>query len=274
MGSEDDVIDVFRPFAKQKRNDFWVWELLAEMNVDNPTVQFSCYCKALSLRTKEDFLVKLRQTFAEILISKGLFQEAKNEIQIVMETRMNNQWKIPSIMLQWTDQDWYRQATGSGNNQSFYEQHIKEAEEVLYADVPEQLVVIEFVNEGKHICNFIHNKNLQGFFKYNSSMGKPQIGDIYRVRFVQGSADGYFKLLTANRQDKDTPTEAIRTYNGILKIKQKANLGFVDDVFISQDLLKASGMPDGSNVKGRAMLSYNKKREEWGWKAIDLAMAV
>jgi hypothetical protein len=73
LGNDEDVLSAFLPFAKQKRNDFWVWELMAEIFANDKELQFACYCKALSLTTPEDFLVKLRQSFAEILVERQLY---------------------------------------------------------------------------------------------------------------------------------------------------------------------------------------------------------
>ena len=94
LGDEENILSAFIPFAKQKRNDFWVWELMAEIFSENDELKFACYCKALSLKTPEDFLVKLRQTFAAMLIEKEMFQEAKTEIEIIISTRSKQSWKI------------------------------------------------------------------------------------------------------------------------------------------------------------------------------------
>jgi hypothetical protein len=274
-GSEEDALAVFRPFAKQKRNDFWVWELIAEMHPHDPDIQFSCYCKALSLGAQEDYLVKLRQTFANLLITKKMYNEARTEIQALVDTRNRHGWKIPASVLQWTDEPWYKMAVALKNNHDLYAAHVASAEEILFADITEELIVIEFVNEVKRSCNFIQHKERQGFFKYPHAMGKPKVGDIFMVRFAKGNAvDGYQKVLTTRRMPVNTPHEAIKNYQGVLKIKQQANIGFVDDIFIDPSLLKATNLPDASEVKGRAMLSFNKKREEWGWKAIDIAKRV
>ncbi|UYQ90960.1 hypothetical protein MKQ68_12735 [Chitinophaga horti] len=87
LGSDDNILSAFLPFAKQKRNDFWVWELMTKIFSADKDIQFACYCKALSLKTPEDFLVNLRHAFSEILVERRMFNEAKTEIQKVIATR-------------------------------------------------------------------------------------------------------------------------------------------------------------------------------------------
>ena len=95
LGDEEDVLSAFIPFCKAEENDFWVWEQMADIFHDDDELRMACYCKALSLKTQEDFLVKLRQVFAALLVEKELYDEAKTEIEILTDTRQKNQWGIP-----------------------------------------------------------------------------------------------------------------------------------------------------------------------------------
>src|SRR5690606_3197491 len=43
LGDDENILSSFLPFAKQKRNDFWVWEVMAEIFPDDKEIQFACY---------------------------------------------------------------------------------------------------------------------------------------------------------------------------------------------------------------------------------------
>jgi hypothetical protein len=200
-GSDENVLSAFIPFAKQKRNDFWVWELMAEIFPNDKEIQFACYCKALSLKTPEEFLVKLRQTFSEMLIEKKMYNEAKTEIQKVIATREKHEWKLPNQIVQWTEQEWYKSAIAKKDNQDLYSSHIKQAEEILFQDIPEEIIAVEFVNENKSMLNFVKDKRKFGFFNYSGNLTKPQIGDLLKVRFNGDGQDGFYKILSAKKAD-------------------------------------------------------------------------
>ena len=270
LGSNENVLSAFLPFAKQKRNDFWVWELMAEIFSDDKEIQFACYCKALSLKTPEDFLVKLRQTFAEILVKKTMHNEAKTEIQKVVFTREKHEWKIPSQITQWMEQDWYKSAIAPKHNQDLYSTHIKKAEETLFQNIPEEIIVVEFVNSEKGMLNFVKNKQKLGFFNYSGHIDKPQIGDQLKVRFNGDGKDGFYKLLTAKTSDSNLTSEAIKNFEGTLKVISPQNLGFIDDIFIEPKIIQDCKLIDGQAIKGRAILSFNKKKNAWGWKTIEV----
>ena len=196
LGNNENVLSAFLPFAKQKRNDFWVWELMAEIFSHDKNIQFACYCKALSLKTPEDFLVKLRLTFAELLIERNMFEEAKTEIEKVIATREKHGWKLPNQIVQWTEKEWYKSATSKNDNFYLYSNHFIKADQILFQDIPEEIIAVEFVNTNKNILNFVKNKDKYGFFNYTGHLVNPKIGDFIKVRFNGGGQEGFYKILT------------------------------------------------------------------------------
>lgn len=187
---------------------------MAEIFSEDKDIQFACYCKALTLKTPEDFLVKLRQTFSEMLIEKKMYNEAKTEIQKVIATREKQEWKLPNQIVQWTEQEWYKSATAKKDNQDLYSNHIKQAEEILFQDLLEELIVVEFVNENKSMLNFVKDKRKFGFFNYSGNLTKPQIGDLLKVRFNGDGQDGFYKILTAKPAELNSTSDAIKGFEG------------------------------------------------------------
>ena len=270
LGDDENILSSFLPFAKQKRNDFWVWEVMAEIFPDDKEVQFACYCKALSLKTPEDFLVKIRKIFAGMLVDRQMYNEAKTEINKVITTREKEGWKLPNQIKLWIEQDWYKTATTKENNKDLYAQHVKKAEEILFQDIPEEVIAVEFVNENKNILNFVKDKQKFGFFNYSGQLDNPQIGDILKVRFNGDGQDGFYKILSAKKAEPNLTLEAIRNFEGSLKVIPPQNFGFADDVFIEPKLIQDNNLADGQTLTGKAILSFNKKKNEWGWKAIEI----
>ncbi len=270
LGNEENALSAFLPFAKQKRNEFWVWELLAEIFSDDKDIQFACFCKALSLKTPEEYLVKLRQSFAEILIDRKMYPEAKTEILTIITTRQKNDWKLPNQIVQWILQGWYQSAIAKKNNFDLYADNIKLAEEILFQDIPEETIVVESVNKQKNMLNFVKDKQKYGFFNYYGKLTKPQVGDILKVRFNGKGQDGFYKILTAKKADSNTKSVAIKEFEGTIKLNSSQNFGFIEDVYVDSQLIKQNKLTNDQLVKGKAIISFNKKKKEWGWKAIEI----
>ena len=118
------MLESLLPFAKKKRNDFWVWEILAEAFSDDNDKVFACYCKALTCKSPEEMLVGLRQKMARILISKKMYNEAKTEIDILVQARTNNDFKIPSEVSNWQATVWYKSANRFKSNLELYNNYL------------------------------------------------------------------------------------------------------------------------------------------------------
>jgi hypothetical protein len=65
-------------------------------------------------------------------------------------------------------------------------------------------------------------------------------------------------------------SDAMKRFEGTLKVISPQNFGFLEDIFIDPKIIEVSKLTDGQPVMGRAILSFNKKKNEWGWKAIEI----
>ncbi|MBK8927322.1 MAG: hypothetical protein IPM74_15750 [Crocinitomicaceae bacterium] len=206
-----------------------------------------------------------------MLIEKRMYNEAKTEIQKIIATREKHEWKLPNQLVQWTEQEWYKSATAKKDNQDLYSRHSKQAEEILFQDIPEEIIAVEFVNENKNMLTFVKDMQKYGFFNYTGHLTKPQVGDILQVRFNGESQDGFFKIMTAKKSESDLTSDAIKYFEGTLKVVSPQNFGFIEEIYVEPNLIQSKNFQDGQPVKGRAILSFNKKKNEWGWKAIELS---
>jgi tetratricopeptide (TPR) repeat protein len=253
------------PFVKKKKNDFWVWDLLGEAYGDDEDIQIACLCKALTLNTKESFLVKVHQKLADLLVGKELYKEASVEVLNSISIRKKNDWKINNELIKYTHLDWFIKEVNIKGNKNFYEEQSILAEELLYNNHEEIVIVIDFVNTSKKMVNFIKDKNTTGFFSYKHLKMKPKIGDIYKARLNPIGEDGFYKVLTF-KSSLNTDSEVIKKVLGNLRIAVNRDFGFINDNFVSPDLIKKHKLKDGDDVSSKVILSFNKKKNEWGWR--------
>lgn len=262
----DDIMSSFLPFARKKKDEYWVWQLLAEIYKEKPEIVFASYCKALSLRTKDDFLVKIRQSFARLLIGKNMYAEAKTELERILVVKAAMQIRIPNEVQMWVASEWYQTNEKKHDNFSLYIHYAPQAEELLFADIPEETVVVEFVNRDRNILNFVKNQDKKGFFKYDRLLRNPQIGDVLKVRFRDSPSEGRHTVYTVQQGDPEK-CSALKEVNGDLRIIP-AGIGFIDDVFVEKPVIAKFNLTNAQKISGKAILSFNKTKNQWGWKLI------
>jgi hypothetical protein len=269
IGDKENMLVHLLPFAKKKRNDFWVWEVLAEAFSNDPEKVFACYCKGLSCKSPEEMLIGLRQKIAKILIDQNQFNEAKTEIGLLVKVRNEKGYRIPNEIVDWQSKDWYQNANSSKNNIDFYKNYLSEAESILFYDIPEETIIVEFVNTDRKILNFIASETKYGFLKYDRFFREVKIGDVIKVRYQSGSNEGMHQLYTAIKiNDENFKKQFFIEVEGQVRIQEGKSFGFLKDIFIHPSLVSKMNLKDGMSFKGNAIKTYNKEKKQWGWKLI------
>jgi tetratricopeptide (TPR) repeat protein len=137
IGQNDAALSFSISVAKVKVNEYWAWALLAEILLDmDKEKAFSCYCKALLCKGEDKFLANVRIKFAELLIEKSLYPEAKYEIDKAIESREKEGWKLTEELIEYQNSDWYSNTVASENNHKLYTDNIRLAESLLFESMP------------------------------------------------------------------------------------------------------------------------------------------
>lgn len=266
LSDKKETLNTFLPFAKKKQNDFWVWQLMSEI-ITNKEISFACLCKALSLGSKEEFLGKLRVIFTKELINRGLFNEARTEIEKVLKEKQESNHKVPYEVQQWQQEHWYSKAQFLKNNFSLYNTYKGQAEALLYQDTPEEIVLITNANEVKKMARFIKDTSKNGYFKYDRILKSLKKGDVLKVRLeIFDEAKKTYKLLSAEKGD-EADCKAIKTVEGQLRIIP-SGAGFVGGVFVAKSLIEKNQWKNNQIIKAKAILSFDKNKDKWGWAVI------
>ncbi|MEB2786503.1 DUF7017 domain-containing protein [Algoriphagus persicinus] len=269
LGDTKDVLSALIPFARKKQNDFWVWEILAEAVESEPEKVFSCHCRALLCPSPEEMLVGARQKMAEAMIQRKYYNEAKTEIEKILKVKAEHGHRIPNVITQCESQTWYANAIALDSSKPFYKKHTDLAEEILFADTPEELVFVEFVNSDKSMLNFIASEEKYGFFKFDRFMKKAHPGEVLSVRFNDGANGGWYNVLTCKKASNEAfKSEFQKEVQGNVRIKPGASFGFIGDAFIHPTLINKYKLEDGQEFKGQIIKTYDSKKEKWGWKLL------
>lgn len=271
LGNKDNMLESLLPFVKKKRNDFWVWEIFAEAFSRDPEKVFACYCKALSCKSPDEMLVSLRQKMARILISRKLYNEARTEIDLLVHARTAQGFKIPTEVTIWQTMDWYKTAVQYKSNFGFYKTYMPIAEALLFNDVPEESVIVEFVNTDKKVLNFIASESKFGFFKYERFLSKVEIGDVLKVRFQSGTNGSSFMVLTAVKtNDNNLADKFIKDVKGIFKIPEGKSFGFIDDYYVHPKLIIKYNLTSNIEIFAKVIRHYNPSKKTWDWRVLKI----
>ena len=270
-GEKGNVIAVLLPFAKKKKREFWTWDVLSEAFPKDDERVIACWAKAMTCGAKEEYLVNIRQRIAAWFIANQRFNEAKTEILMLVKSRQGQKWPVPESVKNWMKQDWYARAVETRSNGDFYKSLVPRADEILYSDIPEETVIVDFVNTDKKILNFIVSEMKVGFFKYDHFLTKVSIGDTLKVRFSGGANEGYYQVLTLVMvHDPDFAGQFIKDIEGPIRIPENRTQGYIADAILYSTTIAKYNLKHGQSIKARSIKSYNSSKQQWGWKVFEV----
>lgn len=271
LNRKEEALVAIRPFVKRKQNEFWVWDVLSE-TTDNPDIKLSCCCRALLCRTDQKFLGKIHLKTAKLMHTLGYDGNARTEIRVMYKTYQENGWRMLPEAIDLARQPWYQAAVALESNSEFYREHLSASEEFLFLDTPKIPILITYYNHEKRICNFVTADKKRGFFSTKQIRGRFSKNHIYLVRLESNIVDGRIsKVVSYNQVEDIRPYVGVffKKIEGILRFRDGNSFGFVDDIYIDQRYFP-KGISNGSRVTGTAIISYNQRKEAWGWKAVSL----
>jgi hypothetical protein len=269
-GSKDEALTALLPFARRKQAEFWIWDTMADLFADEPEKAIACLCRAVSGRTEGKFLVTARVDLARLLAKTHQPNAALTELETAIETRKAEGWRVEPNLLAGVEKLTQKGAKRLPNNKALYRQYRPLTDDLLFADVPEQIGVVQFLNTDKKVAHFLVNRTISGHFKYEGSLNHIQPGDFVALRLEErtGKEGKLWMPLSVKQTDKVPSDDIFKTFSGSLKRLEGKEFGFVDDVFVVPNLFKTLG--DATQVSGSALWSYDKGKGKHGWRAVQI----
>jgi hypothetical protein len=254
-----------KDLVKVKKNDFWVWQLMAVCYKDNTEIRHSALCKALALGGKEQMLVGLRQEFAEKLIAENNWKAAKYEIEKIVGIRTKEGWRIPAKIQEWMSKSEYKDTTGIATNYIVY---TNVAEELLWETAPSMMLVVTKIDEPTQMAYYVTENDGGG--KINLAKTQTpniEIGNVYKAYIRKHPTRDYNQVVRLT--DTDEKVTWFKKFMGAIRINA-SGIGFVGNAYVAANLVAASKLRTDMVTEGFAIKCHDHKKNQEGWKVISI----
>lgn len=274
LGRRDEARASVLAFAKANQDRFWVWDILAD-TVDEPDVQLSCYCRALSCRADDQFLSRVRLKAAALMHQLGFDGNARAEIRQLHSLYSAHGWHMPRRAVEMKNAEWYQRAEAPADNAAFYRQHLDASEALLFSDQPEVPVLVYMYNKTKHLCHFLTDKTQRGFFFARGLKTRIEEYGVYMMRYDSAGTQSWqatrvYSIRRANEEEAQACAGVFfKQVKGPFRRPVNKAFGFVDDAFVEAGPL-ASAVAPGTSVRATAALTFRLKTQQLGWNVIHL----
>lgn len=252
-----------KDLVKAKKNDFWVWQLMATCYKDKVAINHSALCKALALGGKEQMLVGLRQEFAEKLIAKDNWKAAKYEIEKIVDIRTKESWKIPAKIQEWMNKAEYNNTIGLATN---YVSYTNTAEELLWENAPSMLIVVTKIDVTTQMAYYVSENDGGGkICLQKTQTPRIEIGEMYKAYIRKHPTRDYNQVVRLTNTDEKVSW--FKKFTGVIRING-SGVGFVDNAYVAANLVATSKLRTDMLTNGYAIKSHDHKKNQEGWKVI------
>ena len=272
MERREEFRSYFLPFLRKKRREFWAWHLYAQAWPAGSDECLACLCRSLMCGAPAKFTGKVKAMLAGELVARGNLAAAKREYQDVLDTIAQEGWRYGPTHELWQAQVWWHTTAATDSNEALYAQFQPLADSLLFANIPEETLVVTDLNTRHQSFGFVLPGPVTGHASYKKLAITPQPGDVYRARLKQPPRDkpGHYVIYTMSAADDSMAADLRKQVSGPASLVANKNFAFIDDVFVPPYLVQQAGLQDGDSIEATAVKVYNKKKKAWGWQAVRL----
>jgi tetratricopeptide (TPR) repeat protein len=274
-GHGDEARPLVLPIVKAKSNDFWAWDCLADtFGPDQTAMRIACLCRALQCKSqKPAFMINVHEALGILLLQQNRYDEARYEIDKVIEIRRAKNWSVAASLLSRTQQPWYLKAKQLPDNQALYAAHAPKAMALLMQDAPVRVGVVTGINRKKALTVVKLGKDAVVLLLHRRFPAAARLdpGQAVQVWVERDEAHERWNAVSFECCDKLPDVDFIKTFAGSIKRSSGQAFAFVvpDSILCPSHVLTAlPANQDGLAVEGLASLEWNEKKGTYGWKAV------
>jgi len=147
----------------------------------------------------------------------------------------------------------------------------KRAFELKWDIFPERIGVVDQVNYKKKVIHFIVQAGVDGVIHFDELNDEYREDDGISLKLARSKTKQgvRYRALTAMKSDL-FPDSSVRK-EFLESVRVDKGMGFTEnDIFFPPPLISKFNISNDETVSGVAVISYNQKRDSWGWRAVSI----
>jgi tetratricopeptide (TPR) repeat protein len=257
--------DSYLAVLKKKRREPWVWFGLAKTYADEPEKAICLIASGLTYAHDPKFRITGLGALAERLAETGAYENASKALVKLMAIYTQDGWTPKDNIVKLTSYSWYDAAIGT-NDLDAVVKRLAENASLYTISKPDYLQgVLQSVYASNKRANIYIARDLVISAGKAVFLGRqiPPPGTFVKVLCDMEAQE---KEVIAAEIVQDFSSADIRAFSGPLTVSEKG-FGFVNrEIFVPAALI--SGIQPDAQVAGTAVMSFDKVKNKYGWKAV------
>ena len=259
--------DAYLSVLKNKRGESWAWFGLAKTYENEPEKAICLVSFGLTCAHDPKFSIPGLVRLAELLAQIGAHDYASKALVKLTKIYSNNGWALKGSIVELTSSAWFDASLDTSDLDAHIEELAIGANQYAMVKPTYLSGVLFSVHEsGKGATIYIHRdlkfSARKAVFEYRKI---PKPGAFVKI-FCDMGSESPDVVSVENIQVVET--QDIRSFKGRLKVSEKG-FGFVSGEIFAPPIL-VEGVQRDAEVAGAAVMSFDKTKSKYGWKAMTL----
>lgn len=137
-----------------------------------------------------------------------------------------------------------------------------------------KIAIIDNINNEKNLVHLLVSEKIDTVISKDALNFNPLVTDVVEISLSQHTTkDGKkrYKVHHIKKSEQSAPKNLLKSFDE--EIRENNGIAFTQesDIFIPSHMVSQFELNDGDMVSGIAMKNYDKKKNKWGWKAIEIS---
>ena len=255
-----------------KPNEFWLWNGLVNTIEDDHIFALSCYCKSLLCQHRLQFNGAAKLGVIKELVALGQYDMASAELHELVTFRIDNHQTVNDQLNAYLHADWYNPDAES-LPKDFYRENSAIAVEFLCQSLPRTIGIVNYVFKAQNRAFIAVDGDISLMYQYDSEAPLQEMDVVSVIYTCYEDQDGTVKYNVAacEKVDAEAPVSLVMQFKEPIKVID-TGLAFTKEsnVFMDHKMVQTYNLMSGHIVSGVAVRSFNKKKNCWGWQAIEI----
>lgn len=263
----EEELRVILPFARKKTTEFWVWQLLSDVFVNDNEKRLACLLRAVHCDTQEQFLIKVRIKLARLFILQGQYNLAKYQIDKVTQCSLSKGMCLPHEVQCWINEPWFSSAVSDSKAPIDFSSI---TDELLCGGTEEAIAIVTYtdIKTGKSSLVYGWEKRESKKLSFKVSPGV-----VLKINSIV-EPTGKLQIIRAIKTPLPNNLDYAKVVEGTVSKHASNIFAFLKstegDFYIAPNVVKRYDVENGETIKSLIVYDYNRKKMTWDWTCISI----
>lgn len=149
----------------------------------------------------------------------------------------------------------------------------EEINDQFLTNFPTKITVVQYINQTNQSVHLLTSEKIMTQVALNDLDFIPKAMDVVEIGLSKHKTRNNktrYKTHFIKKSDKNPPSSLLKEFCDDVRVSKNMGFGIQEGIFISPELIEKHHIEDDDTVSGIALLNFDRKKNRWGWRAVEI----